>query len=78
MTDNTFRKTNTPLAFLIHNLYGDDYRLIKSSHELKHAEKYFLRMLGSFELAIEESVKATELPPQIIRLPLCFPLSPSD
>jgi hypothetical protein len=60
MKDN-YRKTDMSFSFLIHNLYGDkDYRLIHTTHDFTDARKYFLKIIKSINIAIEETITITD------------------
>lgn len=56
-----YRKTGITFSFLIHRLYGDrDYRAIKSYNRPASLRKYYLKIVHTIRLAVEDTILITD------------------
>lgn len=61
MKESKCRQTSIALSHIVHRLYGDKpYRMIKHWHNVSEARKYYLRIMRSMRLTIEENLTITD------------------
>lgn len=55
------RKTNIAFKFLIQGIYGqNDYHRVKNSQTVAKAKKYYLKILETFSIAINETITISD------------------